>query len=98
MILICRNYYEDNKSYEDVIDWLQYRNASFKFFSGYDFYENDTNWLMKISNTKNVCSYSFEEVKSVWFCGFLRHRTYLSETLEQLQSTNDNDDVAIPIG
>ncbi|EZH75010.1 hypothetical protein ATO12_09780 [Aquimarina atlantica] len=90
MILICKNYKENNESYEEVIDWLLYNNAQFDFLSGEDYYENGKHWSIALDNSQDKLSIPFNEYKSVWFRGFLRHRYHLEETFKDLESTNDN--------
>ncbi|WP_282088519.1 grasp-with-spasm system ATP-grasp peptide maturase [Aquimarina algiphila] len=90
MILICKNYKENNDSYEEVIDWLLYKNARFDFLSGEDYYENGKDWCITLNNSRDELSIPFGEYKSVWFRGFLRHRNHLEEAFNDLESTNDN--------
>ncbi|WP_271783528.1 grasp-with-spasm system ATP-grasp peptide maturase [Aquimarina algiphila] len=90
MILICKNYKENNDSYEEVIDWLLYKNARFDFLSGEDYYENGKDWRITLNNSRDELSIPFGEYKSVWFRGFLRHRNHLEEAFNDLESTNDN--------
>ena len=90
MILICKNYNENNESYEEVVDWLLYREASFDFISGEDYYEDGKGWSLELNNKEEKFSIPFSQYKSVWFRGFLRHRHHLSKTFDNLESTNDN--------
>lgn len=71
MILICKNYKEENESYEEVIDWLLYNNAQFEFFSGENFYDSGNDWSMQLGNSQINSSNKTNTYKSVWFRSFL---------------------------
>ncbi|KZS39638.1 hypothetical protein AWE51_08280 [Aquimarina aggregata] len=90
MILICKSHDENNESHEDVIDWLSYHNAKFDFLSGHDYYENGNDWSIELSNSKNESSFFSQEYQSIWFRGFMRYRSHFKETINSLDSTNDN--------
>ncbi len=90
MILICKNYNENNESHEDVIDWLQYHNAKFDFLSAHKYYENGNDWSIELTNSKNQRNLLSKEYKSVWFRGFMRHRSHFKSTISSMNSTNDN--------
>ncbi len=90
MILICKEYKEDNQSHEDVIDWLLYRNANFSFLSGKDYYQNGEPWCIQLDDLGQRTSRSLKNYKSIWFRGFLRHRNHLMSTFGNLETTNDN--------
>lgn len=88
MILICKDYKEENESYEEVIDWLLHHKASFEFLSGEDYYENGNDWSIELTNSKKQHSSSFNKYKSVWFRGFLSHRHHLEKVFKNIKSTN----------
>ncbi|MBG6133455.1 ATP-GRASP peptide maturase of grasp-with-spasm system [Aquimarina sp. EL_43] len=88
MILICKNYKEENESYEEVIDWLLYNNAQFEFFSGENFYDSGNDWSMQLGNSQINSSNKTNTYKSVWFRSFLKHKTQFSSIFEDINCTN----------
>ncbi|WP_405209016.1 grasp-with-spasm system ATP-grasp peptide maturase [Aquimarina sp. LLG6339-5] len=90
MILICKIYNENNKSYEEVIDWLIYNNVQFDFFSGEDFYEEGNNWSIELDNSLVDSSNTSKEYRSVWFQGFLKHKTQLLSIFEDVDCAKVN--------
>ncbi len=90
MILICKKYKEKNESYEEVIDWLLYKNALFEFLSGEDYYEDGKDWSLELNNTIEKSSRDFTKYKSIWFQGFLKHKSHLSSIFDTIECTNNN--------
>ncbi len=89
MILICKNYKNEDKTAQDVVDWLLYRNAQFDFFSGSDFYENGNDWSLEVDDFNDQYSYQ-NKFKSVWFRGFMGYRDHLQKTIESMEMSKTN--------
>ena len=90
MILICKKYKEKNESYEEVIDWLLFKNAQFEFLSGEDYFEDGKGWTIELNNTIEKSSKDFNIYKSVWFRGFLKHNNHLSPIFDNIECANAN--------
>lgn len=91
MILIIRPKKGFNSSYDEVIDWLNYYGNSYEFLSGEDYFNSDRDWSLELSIQNETFSDNFSKYKSVWFRGFLKHRSFFKDRLNELEATtNDN--------
>ncbi len=90
MILICKNYDENNESHQEVIDWLRYKNAEICFSSGHMSYQKGSDWSIELNDTETKTNIPNEGIKAVWFRGFLNHRSHLHDLVNDIDSTNDN--------
>ncbi len=90
MILIVKDSDDSNSSYLETIEWLRFYNTSIQFFKGSDFYENGYKWSIKLNSTLNVVTLINNNIRCVWYTGFLSQRKYMSSKIENIYSTNDN--------
>jgi len=87
MILLCKSYNETSKSYEEVIDWLLYKDIEYHCWNGEQHYYQGKSWSVALDNTNTLPQHKYN---SVWFRSFLSHNTCLAPVLNKADTTNKN--------
>ena len=91
MILIL-SFSELNISVEQVIDWLDFYQADYKRILGDDFFSGTQEVAYYLDETERYQTphLDLSEVQAVWFRGFVRHRNFIKEVTDDLQTANSN--------
>ena len=91
MILILSST-EIQRSVEDVIDWIEYLGGEYVRLNGADMMKSIP-FSLSLSNsetTTTLSEYDLNQVKTVWFRGFIRHRLYTKNIIDNLEASNDS--------
>ncbi len=91
MILILSSS-ELNISVEHVADWLDFYQADYKRILGDDFFSGSQTIAYQLDEEEEyqTPNLDLKQVSSIWFRGFIRHRTYIKNTTDDLQTSNSN--------